>query len=112
MLLQLKGVQLILMMEMLRNNSDEEPFAALAFKIMNDPFVGSLTFARIYSGVLGNRLKRLSKFCKGKSESGLVVCWKCMQILVKMLKKHAPAILLHWLVMKSTTTGDTLLRPI
>ena len=28
------------------------PFSALAFKIMNDPFVGSLTFARIYSGVL------------------------------------------------------------
>ena len=35
-----------------RNNSDNEPFAALAFKIMNDPFVGSLTFARVYSGVL------------------------------------------------------------
>ncbi|MCJ8190565.1 elongation factor G [Sphingomicrobium aestuariivivum] len=35
-----------------RPSSDEEPFAALAFKIMNDPFVGSLTFARIYSGKL------------------------------------------------------------
>ena len=35
-----------------RNNSDDQPFAALAFKIMNDPFVGSLTFIRIYSGVL------------------------------------------------------------
>src|SRR5688572_1242247 len=33
-----------------RPSSDEAPFAALAFKIMNDPFVGSLTFARIYSG--------------------------------------------------------------
>ena len=30
--------------------SDDEPFAALAFKIMTDPFVGSLTFARVYSG--------------------------------------------------------------
>ena len=29
---------------------DDEPFAALAFKIMNDPFVGSLTFMRVYSG--------------------------------------------------------------
>ena len=28
-----------------------EPFAALAFKIMNDPFVGSLTFFRVYSGI-------------------------------------------------------------
>jgi elongation factor G len=32
-------------------SADDEPFSALAFKIMNDPFVGSLTFTRIYSGV-------------------------------------------------------------
>ena len=31
---------------------DDEPFSALAFKIMNDPFVGTLTFVRIYSGKL------------------------------------------------------------
>src|SRR5689334_6764075 len=35
-----------------RECSDTAPFSALAFKIMNDPFVGSLTFARIYSGTL------------------------------------------------------------
>jgi elongation factor G len=35
-----------------RHASDEEPFAALAFKIANDPFVGSLTFFRVYSGIL------------------------------------------------------------
>src|SRR5690606_26022069 len=35
-----------------RRNDDNEPFAALAFKIMNDPFVGSLTFIRVYSGVI------------------------------------------------------------
>ena len=35
-----------------RQANDEEPFAALAFKIMTDPFVGSLTFVRVYSGVL------------------------------------------------------------
>ena len=33
-----------------RESSDSEPFSALAFKIMNDPFVGSLTFMRVYSG--------------------------------------------------------------
>ena len=38
--------------EELRPASDDAPFAALAFKIMTDPFVGSLTFARVYSGVL------------------------------------------------------------
>ena len=35
-----------------RPSSDDEPMSALAFKIMTDPFVGSLTFARMYSGVL------------------------------------------------------------
>jgi len=33
-----------------RKSSDDEPFSALAFKIMNDPFVGPLTFTRVYSG--------------------------------------------------------------
>ncbi len=40
--------------EAVRKASDEEPFAALAFKIMNDPFVGHLTFIRVYSGVLNS----------------------------------------------------------
>ncbi len=35
-----------------REASDDAPFAALAFKIMNDKFVGNLTFVRVYSGVL------------------------------------------------------------
>ena len=35
-----------------RASDDKVPFSALAFKIMNDPFVGTLTFTRIYSGVL------------------------------------------------------------
>ena len=38
--------------EVTRTNSDDEPFSGLAFKVMTDPFVGSLTFVRIYSGVL------------------------------------------------------------
>jgi elongation factor G len=37
-----------------RKSSDDEPFAALAFKIMTDPFVGTLTFVRVYSGVLNS----------------------------------------------------------
>ena len=36
--------------EVVRHPSDDEPFAALAFKIMTDPFVGKLTFFRVYSG--------------------------------------------------------------
>jgi elongation factor G len=38
--------------ELVRQSSDDEKFSALAFKIMNDPFVGTLTFVRIYSGVV------------------------------------------------------------
>jgi len=38
--------------EIIRNASDEEPFAALAFKLQNDPFVGQLTFFRVYSGTI------------------------------------------------------------
>ena len=38
--------------EVTRESSDDEPFAALAFKIMSDPYVGTLTFFRVYSGVL------------------------------------------------------------
>jgi elongation factor G len=38
--------------EITRKSADDEPFCALAFKILNDPFVGSLTFLRVYSGVL------------------------------------------------------------
>jgi elongation factor G len=38
--------------EVVRKSSDAEPFAALAFKIMDDPFVGTITFCRIYSGIL------------------------------------------------------------
>ncbi len=38
--------------EAIRSSSDSEPFAALAFKIATDPFVGTLTYFRVYSGVL------------------------------------------------------------
>lgn len=40
--------------EAVRNSTDDEPFAALAFKIATDPFVGSLTFFRVYSGVISS----------------------------------------------------------
>jgi elongation factor G len=46
----IKGVDANTGEETVRNASDDEPFSMLAFKIMDDPFVGSLTFARVYSG--------------------------------------------------------------
>ena len=48
----IKGVDAKTDAEIERHADDSEPLSMLAFKIMNDPFVGSLTFARIYSGKL------------------------------------------------------------
>tara|TARA_B100000513_G_scaffold183568_1_gene103708 strand:+ start:369 stop:2648 length:2280 start_codon:yes stop_codon:yes gene_type:complete len=53
--------------EMERKSDDAEPFAALAFKVMTDPFVGVLTFARIYSGILEKGSQVLNSV-KGKKE--------------------------------------------
>ncbi|NMM55376.1 elongation factor G [Paenibacillus aquistagni] len=53
--------------EVIRHSSDEEPFAALAFKIMTDPYVGKLTFFRVYSGVLNSGSYVLNA-TKGKRE--------------------------------------------
>lgn len=53
--------------EAVRHSSDEEPFAALAFKIMTDPYVGKLTFFRVYSGVLQSGSYVLNA-TKGKRE--------------------------------------------
>jgi elongation factor G len=53
--------------EIERHSSDEEPFAALAFKIMTDPFVGKLAFFRVYSGVMNSGSYVLNA-TKGKKE--------------------------------------------
>ncbi|MEK5059415.1 elongation factor G [Paenibacillus shunpengii] len=53
--------------EAIRKSSDEEPFSALAFKIMTDPYVGKLTFFRVYSGVLTSGSYVLNA-TKGKRE--------------------------------------------
>jgi elongation factor G len=54
--------------ELTRKCDDLEPFSALAFKIMTDPFVGSLTFARIYSGIVSTKDSVLNS-TGGKKES-------------------------------------------
>merc|ERR1719502_2253624 len=53
--------------DMVRESSDEVPFSSLAFKIMSDPFVGTLTFTRIYSGILEKGSQVLNSV-KGKKE--------------------------------------------
>jgi len=95
--------------EMTRQSSDDEKFSALAFKIMNDPFVGTLTFVRIYSGVVQSG-EQVQNTIKDKSER-----------IGRMLLMHANSredirdaragdiIALPGL--KQTTTGDTLCDP-
>ena len=89
-----------------RPSSDDEPFSALAFKIMTDPFVGTLTFVRIYSGVL-EAGQSIVNSVKDKRER-----------VGRMLEMHAneredvkvarAGDILALAGLKGTTTGDTL----
>ncbi|MFM0602005.1 elongation factor G [Streptococcus suis] len=89
-----------------RPASDEEPFAALAFKIMTDPFVGRLTFIRVYSGVL-NSGSYVMNTSKGKRER-----------IGRILQMHANSRqeietvyagdIAAAVGLKDTTTGDSL----
>ena len=88
-----------------RPPADDAPFSALAFKVMNDPFVGSLTFIRIYSGTL-NKGTYLNSVKDKKEKVG------------RMLEMHAnerkdideafAGDIIALAGMKETTTGDTL----
>jgi elongation factor G len=92
-----------------RPSSDDEPFSALAFKLANDPFVGQLTFARVYSGVIkaGDMVQNT---VKGKQER-----------IGRMLQMHAndrtevkearAGDIVAIVGLKDTTTGDTLSDP-
>lgn len=92
--------------EIVRKSSDEEPFAALAFKIMTDPFVGKLTFFRVYSGVLNSGSYVLNG-TKGKRERiGRILQMHAntrQEISVVYAGDIAAAVGL-----KDTITGDTL----
>ena len=95
--------------EVERHAADEEPFAALAFKVMTDPFVGKLTFFRVYSGVLSSGTYVLNS-TKGKRER-----------VGRLLQMHANSRneiteccagdIAAAVGLKDTTTGDTLCDP-
>jgi len=89
-----------------RSNSDDEPFSALAFKIMNDPFVGSLTFARIYSGVLESG-SYIMNTVKGKRERvGRMLLMHANSR--EDIKEARAGDIIALAGLKETTTGDTL----
>ncbi|WP_367714666.1 elongation factor G [Nitratireductor sp. GISD-1A_MAKvit] len=105
----IKGIDPKTEEEIARASSDDEPLSMLAFKIMNDPFVGSLTFCRIYSGVL-NKGVSLANTVKDKRER-----------IGRMLQMHSNSRsdleiahagdIVALAGLKETTTGDTLCDP-
>ncbi|MFT6273465.1 MAG: elongation factor G [Dinoroseobacter sp.] len=89
-----------------RRADDEMPFAGLAFKIMNDPFVGSLTFTRIYSGVL-NKGDTLLNSTKGRKERVGRMMMMHSNNREEITEAFAGDII-ALAGLKDTTTGDTL----
>ncbi|TWH64038.1 translation elongation factor 2 (EF-2/EF-G) [Azomonas agilis] len=89
-----------------RHASDDEPFSALAFKIATDPFVGTLTFARVYSGVLASGDSVINSV-KGKKErvGRMVQMHANTREEIKEVRAGDIAALIG---MKDVTTGDTL----
>jgi elongation factor G len=86
--------------------SPDKPFTALAFKVMNDPFVGSLTFVRIYSGELSSGTGVLNSV-KGKKERiGRMLLMHSNQR--EDIKKASAGDIVALAGLKNTTTGDTL----
>jgi len=89
-----------------RKASDEEPFAALAFKIMTDPFVGQLIFFRVYSGVI-NSGDTIYNPIKGRKERiGRILQMHANQR--EELKEVRAGDIAAAVGLKEATTGDTL----
>ena len=102
----IKGVRAGSDEEIERHNSDDEAFSALAFKIMNDPFVGSLTFVRIYSGVLeaGSYLQNTVKNKRERVGRMLMMHSNSREDI----KEARAGDIIALAGLKDTTTGDTL----
>ncbi|MDP6708821.1 MAG: elongation factor G [Alphaproteobacteria bacterium] len=95
--------------EVLRAPSDDEPFSALAFKVMTDPFVGSLTFVRIYSGVLKSGDQILNP-TRGKRERiGRMLLMHSNHR--EDIKEACAGDILALCGLKTASTGDTLADP-
>ena len=91
-----------------RPSSDDAPFSALAFKIMNDPFVGSLTFTRIYSGKL-TKGQVLNSVKDKKEKIGRMLLMHSNNR--EDIEEAFAGDIVALAGMKDTTTGDTLCDP-
>ena len=89
-----------------RKSSDDEPFSALAFKIMNDPFVGSLTFLRIYSGKVEAGSSVLNSVKDKRERFGRML--QMHSNSREDIKTAYAGDIIAVAGLKDTTTGDTL----
>ena len=88
---------------------DEAPFAALAFKIMTDPYVGQLTFLRVYSGVLSRATRSINSIKSRKERVGRLLQMHANQR--DEIKEVRAGDIAAAVGMKDVTTGDTLCDP-
>ena len=89
-----------------RSSSDEEPFSALAFKIATDPFVGNLTFIRVYSGVLSQGDGVVNTVKDNKERIGRMVQMHSNNR--EEIKEVRAGDIAACIGLKNITTGDTL----
>ncbi|MGE4498984.1 elongation factor G [Hydrogenovibrio thermophilus] len=92
-----------------RKSSDDEPFAALAFKIMTDPYVGTLTFFRVYSGVLAAGSPVFNTVKTKRERVGRILQMHANSR--EEIKEVRAGDIACAVGLKDTTTGDTLCDP-
>ena len=102
----IKGINPKTDQEEVRHPADDQPLAALAFKIMNDPFVGSLTFTRIYSGVMTAGSYVYNSVKDKKERIGRMLLMHANKR--EDLKDAYAGDIIALAGLKDTTTGDTL----
>ena len=92
--------------EIIRISDDTEPFSALAFKVMTDPFVGSLTFVRVYSGTLESGSTIINSVTGKRERVGRMLLMHANSR--EDVKEARAGDILALCGLKDTTTGDTL----
>jgi elongation factor G len=105
----IKGVKAGTEEEIERKSSDDEPFSGLAFKIMTDPFVGSLTFVRIYSGILQSGSSVMNTVKEKRERVGRMLLMHANSR--EDVKEARAGDIVAIAALKDTTTGDTLCDP-
>ncbi len=105
-----KGIDYKTEEDVVRRASDDEPLSVLAFKIMDDPFVGSLTFCRIYSGKLDTGLGLLNSTRDKRERVGRMLLMHSNNR--EDIKEAYAGDIVALAGLKDTRTGDTLCDPL